>query len=58
MLCGVAPRRCTHERSQRPGCAAEALAPCAQVMNELPYLVEWITYYHIQGTHPPWHMET
>ena len=21
-----------------------------QVMNELPYLVEWITYYHIQGT--------
>ncbi len=28
------------------------LVPCArQVMNELPYLVEWITYYHIQGTH-------
>ena len=22
-------------------------------MNELPYLVEWITYYHIQGKHLP-----
>ena len=42
-----------HSRRRRASHhAAESFAPCAQVMNELPYLVEWITYYHIQGAHP------